>query len=116
MSRWVKRNRQHLSLRARKALADERAGPEVLYGPMPSVEAVKAPRNPLVHPVGGLQLRRVTHHPPRREDGRQARRGWSQDPDKRCGKSQVHRGFPALVCVGLGIGIYERVRLEGQVW
>jgi len=32
VSRWVKRNRQHLSLRVCKALADKRAGPEVLYG------------------------------------------------------------------------------------
>ena len=32
VSRWVKRNRQHLSLRACKALADKRAGPEVLDG------------------------------------------------------------------------------------
>jgi len=32
VSRWVKRNRQHLSLRVRKALADKRAGPEVLDG------------------------------------------------------------------------------------
>lgn len=32
MSRWVPRNREHLSLRACKDLADKRAGPEVLEG------------------------------------------------------------------------------------
>jgi len=32
VSRWVQRNRQHLSLRACKAFADMRAGPEVLDG------------------------------------------------------------------------------------
>jgi len=32
VSRWVKRSRQHLSLRACEALADKRAGPEVLEG------------------------------------------------------------------------------------
>jgi len=30
VTRWVKRNRRNLSLRACKALADKRAGPEVL--------------------------------------------------------------------------------------
>eukprot|EP00168_Porphyra_purpurea_P014505 TRINITY_DN4185_c0_g1_i1.p1 TRINITY_DN4185_c0_g1~~TRINITY_DN4185_c0_g1_i1.p1 ORF type:complete len:400 (-),score=16.56 TRINITY_DN4185_c0_g1_i1:389-1453(-) len=50
---WVKRNRQHLSLRACKALADKRAGPEVLDGGQGLLrQARDVLGDALVHPSG----------------------------------------------------------------